>query len=160
MPGQWAQMNFVYGNRYVSANLSLTTWNPTDASTYYQIGSQQFINNIYLQYTAPPIAGIRVHALAGYFYNNYGGIGQYGLGMYTNPLVGAVRGVGDTITLTLDDGIMGNRNGMGPIGITPTGQNGQGPIVWPSSWVHHLHAGFERRGTITVRARLHYLTNW
>jgi hypothetical protein len=170
MPGQWAQMNFVYGNRYVSANLTLTTWNPTDASTYYQIGSQQFINNMYLAYTLPPIAGIRVHALAGYFYNNYGGIGQYGLGMYTNAIVGGVRGVGediiaeydvnDAVTLTVEDGLMGNRNGMGPIGINPTGVNGQGPIVWPSSWVHHLHAGVERKGTITVRAHLHYLTNW
>jgi hypothetical protein len=171
MPGQWAQLNFVYGNRYVSANLSLTTWNPTDPTTYYQIGSQQFINNIFLAYTPPPLAGVRFHAQAGYFYNNYGAIGQYGLGMYTNALVGGVRGVGedlvaeydasDVVTLKAEDGIMGNRNGMGAFNIIPSGQNGAGnPIIWPSSWVHHAHLGIEKRGDITVHGGLHYLTNW
>jgi hypothetical protein len=90
--------------------------------------------------------------------------------MYTNAIVAAARGVGedliaeydvnDAITLTLEDGIMGNRNGMGPIGINIIGANGQNSIVWPSSWVHHLHFGFERKGTATLRARLHYMTNW
>jgi hypothetical protein len=170
MPGEYALMNFVYGNRYVSATVSLTTWNPDDASTYYQIGSQQFINNFYLTYSPPPVAGIRIHALAGYFYNNYGSVGQYGLGMYTNAIVGGVRGIGedlvaeydlaDDLTVTAEDGLMENRDGMAPISITPSGQNGVGPIVWPSSWVHHLHLGFDLRGPITVRGRLHYMTNW
>jgi hypothetical protein len=171
MPGQWAMLNFVYGNPYVSANLSLTTWNPSDPITYYQIGSQQFINNFFLAYSPPPIGGVRVHAQAGYFTNAYGAIGQYGPGIYTNFLVGIVRGVGenlvaeydpsDVVTLKLEDGIMGNRNGMGAINIVRTGQNGPvNPIVWPSSWVHHFHAGVERRGNVTFRAGLHYLTNW
>ena len=170
MPGQWAQMAFAYGNRYVTANVTLTTWNPTDASTYYQIGSQQFINNAYLAFNIPPIAGVRTRAQVGYFYNIYGSLGQYGLGMYTNPIVGGVRGVGedliaeydvtDTLTLSLEDGVMGSRNGMIPINVIQTGQNGAGSTAWPASWVHHLHAGFEKRGEITARARLHYLDNW
>lgn len=170
MPGEWVQMNFAYGNRYVTVNVSMTTWNPDDASTYYQIGSQQFINNFYLTYSPPPIGGVRLHALAGYFYNIYGGLGQYGLGMYTTPIVGGVRGVGEdvvaeydlaeTLTVNAEGGLMGNRNGMAPIGITPSGQNGQGPIVWPSSWMAHAHLGFELRGDVTIRGRLHYITNW
>jgi hypothetical protein len=170
MPGQWAQLIFVYGNRDVSANLSLTTWNPTDPTTYYQIGSQQFVNNIFLAYNPPPVLGVRLRALAGYFYNAYGAIGQYGLGMYTNAIVGGVRGVGedivaeydpsDAVTLTFEDGIMGNRNGMGAINIIPGGGNGAGPIIWPSAWIHHFHVGIEKRGNLTWRAGLHYLTNW
>jgi hypothetical protein len=170
MPGQWAQLNFAYGNRYVTANVSLTTWNPTDPSTYYQLGSQQFINNMYLSYSPPPIGSVRLHALAGYFYNAYGVIGQYGPGIYTNAIVGGVRGVGedlvaeydlsDSMTLTVEDGVMGSRNGMGAINIVPSGQNGAGSIIWPSAWLHHLHAGFERRGDITLRAHIHYITNW
>ena len=172
VPGEWAQLNFVYGNPSVSANLSLTTWNPTDSSTYYQIGSEQFINNFYLQYNVPPLWGrVRLHALRrGYFYNIYGTVGQYGLGMYTNAIVGGVRGVGedlvaeydigDKITVGAEDGIMGNRNGMGAINIVPSPQNGQSPIVWPSAWMHHFHLGFEKRGDLTWRARIHYLTNW
>jgi hypothetical protein len=171
MPGEWAQLNFAYGNRYVTANASLTTWNPTDASTYYQLGSEQFINNMYLKYSPPPIGGVRVHALAGYFYNAYGAIAQYGFGMYTNALVGGVRGVGedviaeydpsDSTTVTVEDGLMGNRNGMGAINIVPSSQNGAGsPIIWPSAWIHHAHVGFEERGPVTFRARAHYITNW
>ncbi len=170
VPGQWAQIAFVYGNRSVSANISLTTWNPTDPTTYYQIGSQQFINNAYLSFNIPTISGVRLHAMTGYFYNVYGAIGQYGLGLYTNAIVGGVRGVGEDLiaqydvdenmTLSLEDGLMGNRNGMAPITVTLTGQNGAGATTWPSAWVHHLHAGFEKRGEITLRAHLHYLDNW
>jgi hypothetical protein len=171
VPGQWVQLGFVYGNRYVSANLSLTTWNPTDPSTFYQIGSQQFINNFYLQYNVPPLSSrLRLHAMAGYFSNTYGSLGQYGLGMYTNALVGMVRGVGeglvaeydlsDKVTVNAEDGIMGNRNGMGQIQVIPTGQNGQGPIIFPAAWIHHFHLGIESRGDLTVRGRLSYLTNW
>ncbi|MDP8999934.1 MAG: hypothetical protein M3O46_07465 [Myxococcota bacterium] len=170
MPGQWAQIGFVYGNRTVSANVSMTTWNITDPSTFYQIGSQQFINNAYLAFNAPTIAGVRLRAMTGYFYNAYGVIGQYGLGMYTNAIVGGVRGVGedinaeynltDTLTVTLEDGIMGTRNGMAPLNVTLTGQNGAGTTSWPAAWMHHVHVGFERRGELTVRARLHYLDNW
>ncbi len=170
VPGQWAQLNFAYGNRYVTANLSLTTWNPTDPSTFYQIGSQQFINNFYLAYSPAPIGPVRLHALAGYFINVYGAIGQSGLGIYTNPIVGLLRGVGedliaeydlnDVATLTVEDGIMGNRNGMGAINIVPSPQNGASPIVFPSAWMHHIHVGIEQRGQVTLRARLHLLQNW
>ncbi|HEY4013061.1 MAG TPA: hypothetical protein VGM06_06970 [Polyangiaceae bacterium] len=170
VPGQWAQLAFVYGTQYVSANVSLTTWNPTDPTTYYQIGSQQFINNAYLSFNFPEIAGVRLHAMTGYFYNVYGSIGQYGLGMYTNAIIGGVRGVGEdltaqydfgeNITLSLEDGVMGTRNGMAPITVTLTGQNGAGNTTWPAAWVHHLHAGIEKRGELTLRAHLHYIDNW
>jgi hypothetical protein len=170
VPGQWAQIAFVYGNPYVTANFSLTTWNPTDPSTFYQIGSQQFINNAYLSFNIPEIAGVRLHAMTGYFYNVYGSIGQYGLGMYTSAIIGGVRGVGEdlmaqydvgeSVTLSLEDGVMGNRNGMAPITVTLTGQNGAGNTTWPAAWVHHLHAGIEKRGPLTLRAHLHYLDNW
>jgi hypothetical protein len=170
VPGQWAQIAFVYGNRFVSANVSLTTWNPTDPTTYYQIGSQQFINNAYLSFNVPVISGVRLHAMMGYFYNVYGSIGQYGLGLYTNAIVGGVRGVGEDLdaeydigedlTVSLEDGVMGTRNGMAPITVTLTGQNGAGSTTWPAAWVHHVHAGIEKRGDVTFRARLHYLDNW
>jgi hypothetical protein len=170
MPGQWVQLLFAYGNRYVTANVSLTTWNPTDPTTYYQLGSQQFINNAYLSFNLPPVAGFKPHANVGYFYNNYGSLAQYGLGMYTNVLVGGVRGVGenviveydlaDNLTVALEDGFMGTRNGLAPVNITPGGGNGGSPTIWPAAWVHHAHIGFEKRGELLLRARLHYFDNW
>ena len=108
--------------------------------------------------------------MTGYFFAAYGAIGQYGYGMYTNPVVGGVRGVGedviaeydlsDTLTLAIEDGIMGTRNGAAPISVIATGQNGVGATPWPAAWVHHAHVGFEKRGEITARARLHFLDNW
>jgi hypothetical protein len=170
MPGQWVQLNFTYGNRYVSANLSLTTWNPDDPTTFYQLGSQQFVNNFYLSYTPAPIGKLHVHAIAGYFYNLYGSLAQYGLGMYTSPLVGGIRGVGedlfgeyavnDDVSLLIEDGISGDRNGMPQISIVPSGANGAQPQVFPATYMHHLHLGIEKRGQTILRAKLHLLQAW
>ena len=183
MPGEWAQMNFATGNRYVTANVMLTTWNPTEPTTYFQHGSQQFINNAYMAFTIPPIAGVSLRANVGYFYNVYGGLGQYGLGLYTNPLVGGVRGVGenlvaeydlsDSMTLSLEHGVMGTRNGMAPtcpvnlnaspancLPVTVTGQNGMSNVVWPAAWVHHAHVGLQKKGEPSWHVKAHYLYNW
>jgi len=35
VPGNWVQMNFRYGNRDVSANLTLSTWNPSEPTTAF-----------------------------------------------------------------------------------------------------------------------------
>jgi hypothetical protein len=170
MPGQWAQMAFVYGNSKVSANVSLTTWNIDDPSTYYQIGAQQFINNAYLDVKRFPVGPFNVHAAFGYFYDSYGNIGQYGPGMYTNTMVAGARGVGekvavdydlsDSLSLAIEDGFLGTRNGTGVINVFQTGQNGSGSPVWPAAWVHHAHVGIEKKGNIDIRARLHYFKNW
>ena len=151
MPGQWAQIAFVYGTPKVSANVSLTTWNPTDPSTFYQIGSQQFISNAFLAFNPFPIGPLNFRASFGYFYESYGNLGQYGPGMYTNSLVAGARGVGeklslgydlsDSVTLAFEDGFMATRNGSGNIDVIQTGQNGSGSTSWPAAWVHHAHLG-------------------
>jgi len=46
---------FAYGNGVVTANVSLNTWNPTEPTTYYQIGSQLFILSAYLEFNIPAI---------------------------------------------------------------------------------------------------------
>jgi hypothetical protein len=173
MPGQWVALDFSYGKDVVTANVSMNTWNPTDPSTYYQIGSQYFLNNMYLQFEVPPLAGYHIHTRAGYFYGPYGGLGQYGLGMYTNAIIGLPRGVGETtlvdytlrsgIKLTLEHGIMGNRNGHVPNGVIPSAGNGGNTSVnpvFPSAWIHHLHLGAQMTGEYSVRGTLHYMTNW
>jgi hypothetical protein len=88
MPGQWVGMNFTYGNGAVSANVSLNTWNPTAPTTYYQIGGQLFLLGAYLEFNIPQIGPLRPRVLAGYLGPFYGSLAEYGLGMYTNPMVG------------------------------------------------------------------------
>jgi hypothetical protein len=171
MPGQWVAMNFAYGNGTVTANISLNTWNPTAPTTYYQIGSQLFINFAFLEYTVPPLGKWQLRFQAGYFRLFYGSLGEYGLGMYTNPIVGSPSGVGEltvveyrlrpALTLFFEHGIMGSRNGDIPYNVIPTGGNGSTTNpVFPSAWIHHAHVALRRTGDTEVRAGLHYLYNW
>ncbi len=170
MPGQWVQLNIAYGTPTVTANLTLSTWNPTDPTTYYQIGSQNFIQNAFLSYTPPTLGDWQLHALAGYFYTNYGGLAQYGLGMYTNAIIALVRGVGydvvgeyrlsPTLSLVLDQGLLGNRNGHVPDATIPDAGNGNANPMYPASWLAHVHAGLVSTGTRTFKLNAHFLVNW
>jgi len=171
VPGHWVAMNFQYGNRDVTATVSLTTWNPTEPTTYYQIGSQQFIGNAYLNFNIPElIEKLRLTAKAGYFYNSYGSLGQYSFGMYQNPIGAGIRGVGGTLTgeydlspkltFVLEEGFVGSRSGKFPNGDGFAGANSGYNPVYPGAYVQHVHAGVVRRGDTTVRAELHYIINW
>jgi hypothetical protein len=171
MPGNWAALNFEYGNQTVMANFSINTWNPSQPSTYYQIGSQYFVNNAFLTFALPRIAGIGVRASAGYFYNTYGSLSQYGLGIYQNSIIGSPRGVGETVlaeysinpsmSVVIEDGIIGNRTGKAPDGVVAnSGNGGNANPIFPSAWVHHLHLGVVKKGDPTFRAQVHYMANW
>jgi hypothetical protein len=170
MPGQWVALNFTYGNGVVSANVSLNTWNPTEPTTYYQIGSQIFLMNAYLEFTIPQIGPIRPRVMAGYFGPFYGSLAEYGLGMYTNPMIGSPRGVGEltvleyrlqpTWTLFVEHGFVGSRNGNVAWNVVPTGGNGGANPVLPAAWVHHAHVVLRRTGDTQFHTGLHYLYNW
>ena len=170
MPGQWVAMNFAYGNGVVTANVSLNTWNPTLPTTYYQIGSQMFLHNAYLEFTIPAIGPLKPRVLAGHFGPYYGGLSDNGTGMYTNPLVGSVRGIGElaiveyrlgpTLTLFAEHGIMVSRNGHVPTAVVPSEANGGANPAFPSTWIHHAHVMLRRSGEIDLRTGLHYLYSW
>ncbi|HMF39293.1 MAG TPA: hypothetical protein VKQ32_01300 [Polyangia bacterium] len=170
MPGNWVQMNFRYGNRDVSANLTLSTWNPSEPTTYYQLGSQGFVNNAFITYNIPPLAKARLRATIGYFFNNYGNLGPYTAGIYQMPYVGGVRGIGYTLageypltpqlSFVLEQGIMGNRNGQAPAGNEAANPNSSVDPLFSAAYVNHLHAGLVRKTDITWRLTLHYMVNW
>jgi hypothetical protein len=170
VPGQWVAMNFKYGNRDVSTTVTLTTWNPSEPTTYYQIGTQAFVNNAYLAYNLPTWGRLTAHATLGYFYNNYGNLGQYGPGIYQSPIVGGPRGVGwdllgeyqvsPDLLLLVEEGFVGNRNGKSPAGTTFAGPNTNEDPDYPASFVHHLHAGLIRRGDLVFKLNVHWLYNF
>lgn len=172
VPGHWVQMYFDYGNRDVTATVQLSTWNPSEPATYYQLGSQNFINSAYLTYSVPTLAQkLRIAIRAGYFYSHYGQLGEYNLGMYQNPIAAIIKGVGGTITvgrdvtatnrLFVEAGFMGNRNGKAPTGLTRQSPNYNTDPTLPASYVGHVHAGLEHRGrTTTVKVQLHAIVNW
>jgi hypothetical protein len=86
-----------------------------------------------LTYNVGPLDKLRLRATLGYFFNNYGNLGQYTAGMYTMPYVGGVRGVGGLllaeypvtpeVSFVVEEGIMGNRNGRSPAGMRPANPN-------------------------------------
>ena len=170
VPGNWVQMNFRYGNRDVSANLTLSTWNPSQPTTYYQLGSQGFVNNAFLNYNLPPLQRLKLHAMVGYFFNNYGNLGPYTAGIYQMPYVGGVRGIGEVVggeypltpqvSFVLEDGFMGNRNGRAPAGIEAANPNGSADPLFSSSYIHHIHFGVIRKTDVTLQATLHWMVNW
>jgi hypothetical protein len=181
VPGHWVSMNFHYGNRDVTTNVTLTTWNPSDPTTYYQLGSQSFVNNVYLDYRIPQIVEkLQLSSKVGYFYSTYGSLGQYNLGMYQNPIGAIINGIGGVIvaeydlapkvTVVIEEGFMGNRAGHAPgqlstgnstyNGLTPANPNYSINPIYPGAYVEHLHAGIVRRGDTTIKAQLHYILNW
>jgi hypothetical protein len=169
--GSWVDLRFAYGSQYVTAQVSLSTWNPTQPTSYYQLGSQYFINNAYLEFRVPPLGGVRLLWDVGYFSSSYGNLGRYGGGgMYVNPLDGTVTGVGellraeydlsDKLVLTLVHGISGPRVGTPPQGVVPTGANGNANPNWVAAFTHHAHIDVVKKGDLTLQGQFHYMTNW
>jgi hypothetical protein len=170
VPGNWVGLNFAYGNSKVTAHTSIDTWNPTAPTTYYQLGTQYFINNAYLAYTPIPVGDFRFQINAGFFATSYGLLSRYGGGVYVNPIAGLIRGVGETSRLEFDlskdavasveHGIMTPRNGRIPDGIISSPINGYNRTTWPAAWIHHAHAGLLLKGDTQYQFQLHYLHNW
>jgi hypothetical protein len=176
-PGNWVGLLFAYGNRYVTANVSFDTHNPSRASGYEIVGSQYFINDTFLSFRIPPLDRLRLYANVGFFSQPYGYLGQYGGGLYTPPLLGRVSGVGETLTaeydlsdnvsLLLEDGFSGGGitggNKLGgkiPQGALNTGSTNFSDSNLPPAFVHHAFVGVRKKGETTFQLTAHFLTNF
>lgn len=170
IPGNWVSLRFRYGNPRVSANVSLETWNPSRPTTYYQLGSQYFLNNVYLSYTPEQLGGVRLRIDAGRYDSSYGALGRWGNGLYVNLLGSTVEGVGERIIaeydltdpymLVLEHGLMGTRHGTVPDDVIPSSMNGWQRPLWPGAWIHHAHVGLVRKGEPRLELQGHYFRNW
>jgi hypothetical protein len=168
-PGNWVNLNFSYGNQIVTSSVSINTYNPSTPTSFWQIGSQYFINNMFLRFRVPEFEGFRVNWNVGYFTNNYGALGQYGGGLYTHAITGGPQGVGETVvverdiadglTLVFEDGLMGNAGGHNPNDVVAYGGN-EGDPQWASSLTHHAHLGLVSGGSTTWQAQAHYMVTW
>ena len=169
VPGSWADMTFQYGNRYVTGYVSIATYNPSEAASYYNPGSQYLLNNVYLTVRVPPIDHARLAVTVGAVPNFYGALGQYGVGAYAPYVIGWVPGVGETtnfeydlgqsLTLQLEQGFRGTL-ATAPQGLINNNSTGYASQYLPASWVHHEHIGFLHKGEIQVQGGLHYFYNW
>lgn len=175
-PGNWVGLLFQYGNRYVTANVSFDTHNPSRAASYEIIGSQYFINDTFLSIRVPPLDRLRVAWNVGFFSQPYGYLGQYGGGLYTPPMMGRVAGAGETVTaeydvadnttLIFEDGFSGggvaggNKLGKVPDGAINTGSTNFADSHVPPAFVHHAHLGIRRKGDTTIQVMGHFMTDF
>jgi hypothetical protein len=175
LPGNWIGSNFSYGNAFVTATVSINTWQPTRATQNYGLGSQYFLNDAFLHFRAPPLGKARLSFNVGFFSNSYGALGRYGGGFYTNPMTGSIEGAGettlfeydltDTLVLIAEHGFHGTggpRMGLVPREvISGTGTAGAGgDPQWPAAYVHHGHLGIVQKGDIQIAGNLHVFSNW
>ena len=168
-PGSWVELRFDYGNSVVKSVVKLSTWKPSRGQSWIETSSQNWLNEAFLVFTMPSTDKVSLNWTIGAFRNTYGGLGQYGVGQYNAPIVGAPFGLGETLTLQysltddlsliLEHGIMGRSGKFSP---------GEGPNTWdhepspsePSGFVHHAHAGFSLAGEVPFQGGFHYLHNW
>jgi hypothetical protein len=176
-PGNWVGLLFQYGNRYVTANVSFDTHNPSRAAGYEIVGSEYFINDTFLSVRIPQLDKLRMFANVGFFSQPYGYLGQYGGGLYTPPLIGKVSGAGETLTaeydlsdnvaLLLEDGFSGGgisgqnkSGGKVPEGALNTGSTNFSDSNLPPAFTHHAFVGLRKKGETTYQLTAHFLTNF
>lgn len=150
VPGPWVQMNFSYGNPYVTATAILAGFNQTGGASYNYPSSQLGINDAYLTLRAPRMSGFRLKALAGAFQDRYGAMAQYSEGNYGHSMVAYTRGTGATLIGDFDIGsdlvgmfevgIKGSLD-KAPIGIEPTDANAYADATNGAGYVTHAHFG-------------------
>ncbi len=168
-PGSWVELRFDYGNPIVKSVVKLSTWKPSRGQSWIETSSQNWVNEAFLVFTMPSTGETNLTWTVGAFRNTYGGLGQYGVGQYNAPIIGAPFGIGETLTLQrsitenfsliLEHGVMGKTGKFAP---------GSGPNTWdhepsasePSTFVHHAHAGFALSGDVPLQGGLHYMYNW
>lgn len=170
VPGNWVGTRWSVGNSRITANLSLDTWNPTRPTTYYQLGSQYFINNAYLDYTPAKFGDLSLGFRFGRFNLSYGGLGRYGAGVYVNPVSGGPQGIGglttadfdlnDKITLHGELGFASSRDGVISSEVVPSPQMGWRRPLWLPTWMPHAHIGMTVVGDITFKAQAHYISEF
>jgi hypothetical protein len=157
-PDPWAQLNFEYGNRDVTATVVLAARTVSNANAYFNPSDQLGINDAFITFHPKPRDGATYNVHVGAFANRYGVMGEYDLGRYGTPLIAQISGMGATgngtfdlgnLQLTAEIGLMGQLN-KAPVGVEPAGWNGfTDPNAGTSFAVHsHLGLAFSRNVTL------------
>ncbi len=167
VPDNWASLRLEYGNARVRATVSIDTWNPTNPTTYHQLGSQYFINNAFLTYNVGQLAGATVTVDAGYMTTLIGELSSYTNRMYTNPIIAGLRGAGIRTTATYpvsttfklygQHQLLLDRQGTNDRQIIPNPENGFERPYWAHPIINSVVAGFNWETSPRIELRLAYV---
>ncbi|HEY4015025.1 MAG TPA: hypothetical protein VGM06_16895 [Polyangiaceae bacterium] len=154
VPDPWAQVNFSYGNRDVTATVIIAARSVTEGDSYFNPPDQLGINDAFVTFRELSTDRIRLKLDVGAFANRYGNMGEYDSGRYGTPVIARLGGVGATQTGTYDFGdgtfmaevgLMGQLN-KAPLGVEPAGWNGYLDPNVGTSFAPHAHVGVSYRG--------------
>jgi hypothetical protein len=162
MPTPYAQLNFSYGNSFVTAHVIIAARSVTDASAYFNPPDQMGINDAFLTFRVLDKPRDKVSLDVGAFTNRYGLMGEYDLGRYGTPIIARLGGMGTTATARFtrgplrymaEAGVMGQLN-KAPVGEEPGSWNGYSDPNTGTSFALHAHAGLEylRRYSLGLHA--------
>lgn len=158
VPDPWAQLNFSYGNRDVTATVIIAARTVSNANGYYNPADQLGINDAFVTFHPHSQKKNRFHVHVGAFANRYGIMGEYDMGRYGTPLIGRVSGMGATATgqfdlgsmkLSTEAGVMGPLN-KAPVGVEPAGWNGYTDPNAGTTFAGHAHAALGLTDEITI----------
>jgi hypothetical protein len=158
VPDPWAQVNFSYGNRDVTATIIIAARSVTEGNSYFNPPDQLGINDAFVTFRELTTDRIRMRLDVGAFANRYGNMGEYDSGRYGTPVIARIGGVGATqtgmvqvgpTTVLAEIGLMGQLN-KAPLGVEPAGWNGYLDPNAGTSFVPHVHAGINYLGLAQV----------
>lgn len=160
-PDPWAQLNFSYGNRDVTATVIIAARTISNANSYFDPSDQLGINDAFITFHPKSEGKAKYNVHVGAFANRYGIMGEYDLGRYGTPTLARLGGMGatgtgsfelsDTVQLSTEIGVMGQLNKT-PVGVEPAGWNGYSDPNAGTSFVGHAHAALGLGESVTVGA--------
>jgi hypothetical protein len=162
MPTPYAQLNFAYGNSFVTATVIIAARSVTDATAYFNPPDQMGINDAFLTFRFLNKPNDKVSLDVGAFTNRYGMMGEYDLGRYGTPLIAKLGGMGTTATgrftrgdlrYIFEAGVMGQLN-KAPVGEEPGAWNGYSDPNTGTSFALHGHGGidYKRQASLALHA--------
>ncbi len=168
VPYTWAELRFSYSIPSVTATTSLAAWSLSEsqqAAGAAMPNSQLWIRNAFLTYVPSRLDPVKLSANVGVFEDRYGAMGQYSNGAYGAPLIGAIGGAGETISVALplvgkvsfklEQGFKSNL-AHAPVGV-PAGPANNWPKPWEGqTFVTHEHVGLDFDGV--AQGTFHYIS--
>ncbi len=162
LPQPYAQLNFLYGNSFVTATVIIAARSVAEASSHFNPPDQMGVHDAFLTFRLLDKPNDDISLDVGAFSNRYGIMGEYDLGRYGTPLIARLGGIGTTatarfargpLTYLAEAGVMGQTN-KAPVGEEPGSWNGYSDPNTGTSYALHGHAAlqYQKRATLGLHA--------
>jgi hypothetical protein len=167
VPYTWTELKFSYSVPKLTGTVSLAAGVPSESLTAagtFAPNQQMWIRDAFLTYVPTGLDPLKLSWNLGVYEDRYGAMAQYSNGQYGTPVVGAIGGVGETLSarlrlgrglgLLVEHGFKGSL-ARPPAGV-PTGPANNWPKPWEGqTFVHHAHVGLDVSGVI--QPTFHYI---